>query len=89
MDRINIRVLDDLIAIYFGQDYDLFDDTEVIEPKIDAFFTASHKACNKRSSITWTCSWGSVTTWRQILEHITVTRSCLKTGEQRRLNFWI
>ncbi|WP_337024038.1 MULTISPECIES: contact-dependent growth inhibition system immunity protein [unclassified Pantoea] len=43
MDRINISALDDLIAIYFGQDYDLFDDSEEIEPKIDAFLAASHK----------------------------------------------
>ena len=43
MDRINISALDDLIAIYFGQDYDLFDDSEDIEPKIDAFLAASHK----------------------------------------------
>lgn len=43
MDRINISALDDLIAIYFGQDYELFDDSEEIEPKIDAFLAASHK----------------------------------------------
>ncbi|MBP2199557.1 contact-dependent growth inhibition system immunity protein [Pantoea cypripedii] len=43
MDRINISALDDLIGIYFGQDYDLFDDSEEIEPKIDAFLAASHK----------------------------------------------
>lgn len=43
MDRINISALDDLMAIYFGQDYDLFDDSEEIEPKIDAFLAASHK----------------------------------------------
>ncbi|ORM71123.1 contact-dependent growth inhibition system immunity protein [Pantoea rwandensis] len=43
MDRINISALDDLIVIYFGQDYDLFDDSEEIEPKIDAFLAASHK----------------------------------------------
>ncbi|WP_376782835.1 contact-dependent growth inhibition system immunity protein [Pseudescherichia vulneris] len=43
MDRINISALDDLIGIYFGQDYDLFDDSEDIEPKIDAFLSASHK----------------------------------------------
>lgn len=43
MDRINISALDDLIFIYFGQDYDLFDDSEDIQPKIDAFLAASHK----------------------------------------------
>lgn len=43
MDRINISALDDLIGIYFGQDYDLFDDSDDIEPKIDAFLAASHK----------------------------------------------
>ncbi|MDF7651229.1 contact-dependent growth inhibition system immunity protein [Erwiniaceae bacterium L1_54_3] len=43
MDRINISALDDLIAIYFGQDDDLFDDSEDIEPKIDAFIAGSHK----------------------------------------------
>lgn len=43
MDRINISALDDLIFIYFGQDYDLFDDSEDIEPKIEAFLAASHK----------------------------------------------
>ncbi|MCL2897164.1 contact-dependent growth inhibition system immunity protein [Brenneria tiliae] len=43
MERINIISLDDLIAIYFVQDYDLFDDSNDIEPKIDASLSASHK----------------------------------------------
>ncbi|KTR98846.1 contact-dependent growth inhibition system immunity protein [Pantoea dispersa] len=43
MDRINICALDDLIFINFGQDYDLLDDSEDIEPKIDAYIAASHK----------------------------------------------
>lgn len=43
MDKINISALDDLIGIYFGQDYDLFDDSDEIEPKIEAYIAASHK----------------------------------------------
>jgi len=43
VDRTNISALDDIIAIYFGQYYDLFDDSEEIESKIDAFLAASHK----------------------------------------------
>ncbi|PHM28063.1 hypothetical protein Xbud_01793 [Xenorhabdus budapestensis] len=37
MDMINISAQDNLIGIYFGQDYDLFDDNEKIEPKIRRF----------------------------------------------------
>ena len=43
MDRINISELDGLIQIYFGQDYDIFDDSDEIEPKIDIYIASSHK----------------------------------------------
>lgn len=35
--------LNNLVIIYFGQDYDLIDDSDEIEPKIDAYIAASHK----------------------------------------------
>lgn len=35
--------LNNLIIMYFGQDYDLIDDSNDILPKIDAYIYASHK----------------------------------------------
>lgn len=37
MKNINVPVLDSLIAIYFGQDYDLFGSGESVEAQIDAW----------------------------------------------------
>lgn len=39
MKDINISGLDSLIAIYFGQDYDLFGSGESVEAQIDAWIT--------------------------------------------------
>ena len=37
MKRLNLNELGCFITVYFGQDYDLIDDSDEIEPKIDAF----------------------------------------------------
>lgn len=44
MKRLNLNELGCFITIYFGQDYDLIDDSDEIEPKIDAFLHDSHRA---------------------------------------------
>lgn len=43
MDRISIGELDNFIGIYFGQDYDLFEPSDEIEPKISQYIKDSHK----------------------------------------------
>jgi len=43
MDRINISELDNFIGIWFGQDYDLFEPGDEIEPKIEAYIREAHK----------------------------------------------
>lgn len=42
MKRLNLNELGCFITIYFGQDYDLIDDSDEIEPKIDAFLKDAH-----------------------------------------------
>lgn len=44
MKKLNLNELGCFITIYFGQDYDLIDDSDEIEPKIDAFIKDSHRA---------------------------------------------
>lgn len=44
MNRSNFNELGCFITIYFGQDYDLIDDSDEIEPKIDAFLRNEHPA---------------------------------------------
>ncbi len=41
---MNLNEFDCFITVYFGQDYDLIDDSDEIEPKIDAFIADSHFA---------------------------------------------
>lgn len=42
-EKYSSSELNNLVIIYFGQDYDLIDDSDEIEPKIDAYIAASHK----------------------------------------------
>ncbi len=42
MKNINTHGLDSLIAIYFGQDYDLFGSGESVEAQIDAWIADTH-----------------------------------------------
>ena len=42
MQRLNLNELGCFITIYFGQDYDLIDDSDEIEPKINAFLHDAH-----------------------------------------------
>lgn len=44
MKRLNLIELGCFITVYFGQDYDLIDDTDEIDPKIDAFLRDAHTA---------------------------------------------
>ncbi|QGY31671.1 contact-dependent growth inhibition system immunity protein [Pantoea cypripedii] len=44
MKNLNLNELDCFITVYFGQDYDLIDDSDEIEPKIDAFIADTHFA---------------------------------------------
>lgn len=44
MKRLNLNELGCFITIYFGQDYDLIDDSDELEPKIDAFLHDAHKS---------------------------------------------
>lgn len=44
MQKVNLNQLDCFIIIYFGQDYDLIDDSDEIEPKIDAYIADTHFA---------------------------------------------
>lgn len=44
MKKMNLNELDCFITVYFGQDYDLIDNSDEIEPKIDAFIADSHFA---------------------------------------------
>ncbi|AXF76997.1 hypothetical protein LU604_04625 [Erwinia tracheiphila] len=44
MKPLNLNELGCFITIYFGQDYDLIDDSDEIEPKIDAFLRDAHRA---------------------------------------------
>ncbi|MCA4823929.1 MAG: hypothetical protein KJJ56_11070 [Serratia rubidaea] len=44
MRKFNLNELGCFITIYFGQDYDLIDDSNEIEPKIDAFLNESDRA---------------------------------------------
>lgn len=44
MKRLNLNELGCFITLYFGQDYDLIDDSDEIEPKIDAFLHDAHTA---------------------------------------------
>ena len=43
IERINISELDNYIGIWFGQDYDLFEPGDEIEPKIQAYIGEAHK----------------------------------------------
>lgn len=44
MKNINVHVLDSLIAIYFGQDYDLFGSGESVDTQIDAWIADTPSA---------------------------------------------
>lgn len=44
MKRLNLNELGCFITVYFGQDYDLIDDSDEIDPKIDAFLHDAHAA---------------------------------------------
>ncbi|AGB82467.1 hypothetical protein D781_2196 [Serratia sp. FGI94] len=44
MRKLNLNELGCFITIYFGQDYDLIDDSNEIEPKISAFLNSSDTA---------------------------------------------
>ncbi|MBK0468242.1 contact-dependent growth inhibition system immunity protein [Klebsiella aerogenes] len=44
MTKMNLNELNSFITVYFGQDYDLIDDSDEIAPKIDAFIADSHLA---------------------------------------------
>ena len=44
LEKINLNELNCFITFYFGQDYDLIDDSDEIEPKIDAFIADTHYA---------------------------------------------
>ncbi|ELR7282764.1 hypothetical protein QRL03_002729 [Escherichia coli] len=42
--RDNPQELDNLVCNYFGHDYDLIDDSEALQPKIDAYNRQAGKA---------------------------------------------
>ncbi|NIF22683.1 contact-dependent growth inhibition system immunity protein [Candidatus Pantoea multigeneris] len=44
MKRLNLNELGCFITLYFGQDYDLIDESDDIAPKIEAFIRDSHRA---------------------------------------------
>jgi hypothetical protein len=44
MKRLNLNELGCFVTVYFGQDYDLIDDSDEIDPKIDAFLNDAHTA---------------------------------------------
>lgn len=44
MNRENFNELGCFITIYFGQDFDLIDDSDEIEPKIQVFLHTEHRA---------------------------------------------
>jgi len=44
MKNINVHVLDSLIAIYFGQDYDLFGSGESVDTQIDVWIADTPSA---------------------------------------------
>ncbi|MGG6121069.1 contact-dependent growth inhibition system immunity protein [Pantoea allii] len=44
MKNINVHVLDSLIAVYFGQDYDLFGSGKSVDAQIDAWIADTSPA---------------------------------------------
>lgn len=44
MKKLNLNELGCFITIYFGQDYDLIDVSDEIDPKIEAFLRDAHRS---------------------------------------------